>query len=71
MINFYDKENNFIEPLAAKHPVGDYLSLIAKLFSANYVIPFSSFHEYQREDSVWANRYVTPMENTKMVFTMT
>ena len=46
MINFYDKENNFIEPLAAKkHPVGDYLSLIAKLFSANFIaierpIPF-------------------------------
>tara|TARA_B100001063_G_scaffold1828_1_gene1313 strand:+ start:1642 stop:3006 length:1365 start_codon:yes stop_codon:yes gene_type:complete len=66
MINFYDKENKFIEPLAAKkHPVGDYLSLIAKLFSANYVIPFSSFHEYQREDSVWANIYVTPMEEYK------
>ena len=66
MINFYDKENNFIEPLAAKkHPVGDYLSLIAKLFDANYVIPFSSFHEYQREDSVWANKYVTPMQEYK------
>ena len=49
MINFYDKENNFIEPLAAKkHPVGDYLSLIAKLFSANYVIPFSSFRISKR-----------------------
>ena len=66
MINFYDKENKFIEPLAAKkHPVGDYLSLVAKLFSANYVIPFSSFHEYQREDSVWANKYVTPMKEYK------
>ena len=66
MINFYDKEDNFIEPLAAKkHPVGDYLSLIAKLVSANYVIPFSSFHEYQREDSVWANKYVTPMAEYK------
>ena len=62
MINFYDQNNKFIEPLAAKkHPVGDYLSLIAKLCNANYVIPFSSFHEYQREDSVWANKYVTPM----------
>jgi hypothetical protein len=66
MINFYDKENNFIEPLAAKkNPVGDYLSLIAKLVSANYVIPFSSFHEYQREDSVWANKFVTPIEEYK------
>lgn len=63
MINFYDQNNKFIEPLAAKkHPVGDYLSLVAKLVSANFVIPFSSFHEYQREDSVWANKYVTPMK---------
>ena len=66
MINFYDHNNQFIEPLAAKkHPVGDYLSSLAKLFSANYVIPFSSFHEYQREDSVWANKYVTPMDEYK------
>ena len=66
MINFYDKDDKFVEPLAAsKHPVGDYLSLIAKLFDANYVIPFSSFHEYQREDSVWANKYVTPLEEYK------
>ena len=63
---FYDKDDKFIEPLAAKkNPVGDYLSLIAKLFSANYVIPFSSFHEYQREDSIWANKYVTPMYEYK------
>lgn len=66
MINFYDKDNNFIEPLASKkHPVGDYLSLIAKLVSANFVIPFSSFHEYQREDSIWANKYVTPIQEYK------
>jgi len=69
MINFYDHDDKFIEPLAAKkHPVGDYLSLIAKAYSANYVIPFSSFHEYQREDSVWANKYVTPMDEYKNGF---
>jgi hypothetical protein len=69
MINFYDQNNNFIEPLAAKkHPVGDYLSLIAKSYNANYVIPFSSFHEYQRSDSVWANKYVTPLNEYKNGF---
>jgi hypothetical protein len=62
MINFYDKDDNFIEPLAArKHPVGDYLSILAKTLGANYVVPFSSFHEYQREDSIWTNKYVTPI----------
>ena len=60
MINFHDQNDRFIEPLAAKkHPVGDSLSLMAKLFGAQYVIPFSSFHEYQRADSVWANKYIT------------
>ena len=48
MINFFDEKDNFIEPLAAKHPAGDYLSLIAKSLSANYVLLLSSFHEYQR-----------------------
>jgi hypothetical protein len=60
MINFYDQDDKFIQPLAAKkNPVGESLSLMAKLFGAQYVIPFSSFHEYQREDSVWANKYIT------------
>ena len=69
MINFYDHNDKFIEPLAAKkHPVGDYLSLVAKTYDANYVIPFSSFHEYQREDSVWANKYVTPIHEYKNGF---
>ena len=69
MINFYDQDDNFIEPLAAKkHPVGDYLSLIGKLLNANYVIPFSSFHEYQREDSVWTNKFITPIHEYKNGF---
>jgi len=63
MINFYDDEGNFIEPLAAnKPPVGGQLSILAKAIGANKIIPFSSFHHYQREDSVWANDYVTPIE---------
>ncbi len=66
MINFYDHDDKFIEPLASKkHPVGDYLSLLAKIYNANYVVPFSSFHEYQRSDSVWANKYVTPFKEYK------
>ena len=69
MINFYDQNDNFIEPLAAnKHPVGDYLSVLGKSLNANYVIPFSSFHEYQREDSIWTNKYVTPLDEYKNGF---
>jgi hypothetical protein len=32
------------------------------------VIPFSSLHRYQREDSVWANDYLTPLEAYKVGF---
>ena len=33
-----------------------------KRFNANIAIPFSCHHQYQRRDSFWANKYVTPLE---------
>ena len=32
-----------------------------KYFGTTHMIPFSCFHRYQREDSVWCNDYVTPL----------
>jgi hypothetical protein len=62
MINLLDEEGQRIPPLAASRPsVGKALSRWAGVFGANHVIPFSSFHQYQREDSIWANEYVTPL----------
>jgi hypothetical protein len=62
MINFFDENGNFIEPPAAyNHDVGNSLSLMAKSLGIKNVIPFSSFHEYQREDSIWAKTYTTPL----------
>jgi hypothetical protein len=62
MINLFDEEGGRVTPGAAeKSPVGRPLARWAGVFGANHVIPFSSFHNYQREDSVWANHYVTPL----------
>ena len=62
MINCYDEKGNFIIPPAKNNTlVGEQLSLTAKSVNANHVIPFSSHHQYQRSDSIWAQEYVTPI----------
>jgi hypothetical protein len=70
MINFFDEDGNFIEPIEAgnKSKVGENLSLIANSLEIKNVIPFSSFHNYQREDSVWANKYVTQLSEYRNGF---
>jgi hypothetical protein len=63
MINFYDDQGVFIVPYASQKPaVGRNLSIQASSLGIRSVIPFSSFHSYQRTDSVWAQTYVTPLE---------
>jgi len=63
MINFFDQDNNFIRPaIADKFSAGEHLSIIANVLGAKYIIPFSVFHEYQREDSIWVNDYISPLE---------
>ena len=64
MINFYNEDGTFIKPKAAKKfPVGVNMADAAGSWGANYVIPFSSMHHYQRSDSVWANEYLTNLED--------
>ena len=64
MINFFDENNNFIKPaLTNKFSPGSYLSILANALGAKYIIPFSTFHEYQRKDSVWVNKYTSPLES--------
>lgn len=56
MINFYDENEFFILPHAAeKPPVGKAYSRIMKNLNCNYAIPFSSFHQYIREDFMHMN----------------
>lgn len=62
MINFFDEAGSFMVPRAARKPsVGQQLNLLAKATGARSVVPFSSFHQYQRADSMWAQEYTTPM----------
>jgi hypothetical protein len=44
-------------------PLGQTIQSDALRFGTQYAIPFSSFHRYQREDSIWANGLTAPMEN--------
>jgi hypothetical protein len=44
-------------------PLGQTIQSDALRFGTQYAIPFSSFHRYQREDSIWANGLTVPMEN--------
>ena len=63
MINFFDEDGNFIEPMASKKlSVGEQYNYYANLTNSNHIIPFSSFHQYQRTDSIWAQKYTTPIE---------
>jgi hypothetical protein len=69
MINFYDENGLFVVPTASqKAPVGRHLSLRALSLGIHNVIPFSSFHAYQRTDSIWAQNYVTPLEDYSIKF---
>jgi hypothetical protein len=63
MINFYDEDGVFIVPPASlKPPPGRQMSLRAQSLGIGNAIPFSSFHSYQRTDSIWAQNYVTPLD---------
>ncbi|MBI3197224.1 MAG: MBL fold metallo-hydrolase [Rhodospirillales bacterium] len=63
MINFFAEDGSFVEPLAAQRmPVGRELSSAARALGATSVMPFSSFHQYQRADSIWAQRFTTPID---------
>lgn len=64
MINFYDEEGNYIPPKAArKLPVGTTIKQAAESWGVKYCIPFSSMHQYQRTDSIWANEYITHLDD--------
>ncbi|GIX49587.1 MAG: hypothetical protein KatS3mg131_3798 [Candidatus Tectimicrobiota bacterium] len=69
MINFYDEDGNYILPSAAKRaPVGKSLAEKMRFFGTRFAIPFSSLHHYQRQDSVWANQYVTTLADYPVGF---
>ena len=62
MINMFDENGYRILPAAAnRFPVGKDICAYMKKYKCNIAVPFSSFHQYQRRDSWWANEYTTPI----------
>ena len=65
MNNFFTESGERIMKASSsgRSPLGRTIQSDAVRFGAHYAIPFSSFHRYQREDSIWANGLTVPLEN--------
>lgn len=66
MINFFDEDDRRVPSLAqlrreSGYAVGADIARMAETFGATHFVPFSSFHRYQRTDSIWANACTTPI----------
>jgi hypothetical protein len=56
MLNLFDPSGHKITSIAQKRrPIAPRSQTSARTMGATKIIPFSSFHRYQREDSAWAN----------------
>ena len=63
MINFYGEDGKFIKRKEfSENHIGKQLSDQANIIGAKNIIPFSSFHQYQRTDTIWAQNYTVPTE---------
>ncbi len=59
MLNVFDPEGRkLIEPMERRRPIAPRAQRGAQMHGAHYVIPFSGFHMFQREDSAWANALI-------------
>jgi len=59
MVNFYDEDGNHIPKLPkTKGSAGKDHHAGAKKWGTSAVIPFSSFHKYQRSDTAWLNDHI-------------
>ncbi len=61
MINYFDDRGHRIEPRIKNIQVGAKIQFFTDYYRPTYFLPFSSFHRYQRSDSLWANEYTTPL----------
>ena len=59
MLNlFAPNGDKLTDPQKKRRPIAPRIQRGAMLHGANYAIPFSGFHMYQREDSAWANSLI-------------
>lgn len=57
MINFYTEEGVRRPPISTDQLLGKSIARSMERLGARSFIPFSSMHQFQRSDSVWANEY--------------
>ena len=64
MLNLFDPSGRKLTSVAEKRrPIAPRSQTSARTMGANKIIPFSSFHRYQREDSAWANELIPELED--------
>ena len=64
MLNLFDPSGRKLTSVAEKRrPIAPRSQTSAGTMGANKIIPFSSFHRYQREDSAWANELIPELED--------
>ena len=69
MINFFDENGARIIPRSKERDrLGEAMAVQASMWGANFVVPFSSMHKYQRADSVWANPYTADAKDYRTGF---
>jgi hypothetical protein len=61
MFNFHDEDGRRV-PASVKASFGATIARRAESIGARFFVPFSSMHQYQRSDSVWANDWTTPID---------
>lgn len=72
MINYFDDDGNRVPPRAAlRLPPGRGVTARLKALGAGRYVPFATMHRYQREDSIWANEFTTPLEDLLLGFDST
>lgn len=64
MINLFDPDGNKLTSVEDKRqPIAPRAQRSARTMGATRVIPFSSFHRYQRADSAWANGLIPELDD--------
>ena len=67
-MNFWDTDGNAIPSYAqlrveAGVKIGPENAALTDAVCGTHFVPFSSMHQYQREDTLWANKYVTGLDD--------
>src|SRR5690242_12555112 len=69
MINLFDEHGRSLRPdPAMRSPLGPRIAVRMRSYGARYFVPFSSMHQYQRTDSVWAREHTATLPDYSVGF---